>query len=115
MVDKKYNGLISLRLNANLHAAIVQAAEKEGRSVNNYIATILTRHLESVQPSKSSFEQRQFVGRTVSGSLMTPENGLILVDGIYYRYLIEGNQAVEPKRQYVIIEANGNVLVLRPF
>jgi len=113
MEEKKYNGLISLRLDKNLHKRVAEAAEADGRSVNNYISLALERQLTPKAVAKESFEQRQFVGRTIPGDRITPENGLVLVDGIYYRYLIDGNRDVNTTHDYVIIEANGNILVLR--
>lgn len=113
MEEKKYNGLISLRLDKDLHKRVAQAAEADDRSVNNYISMVLEHQLMPKVVSKESFEQRQFVGRTISGERITPENGLVLVDGIYYRYLMDGNKNVDTSRDYVIIEANGNILVLR--
>ncbi|MDR3241247.1 MAG: type II toxin-antitoxin system HicB family antitoxin [Lactobacillaceae bacterium] len=113
MEEKKYTGLISLRIDPALHEKIAEAAERENRSLNNYIALVLERNLEKEPVKSSSFENRQFVGRTLEGNKITPENGLVLVDGIYYRYLIDGNKPVHLNKNYVIIEANGNVLVLR--
>lgn len=113
MEEKTYNGLISLRLDKDLHKRVAEAAEADGRSVNNYISLALERQLSPKNIAQDSFEQRQFVGRTITGDRITPENGLVLVDGIYYRYLVDGNKEVDTAHDYVIIEANGNILVLR--
>jgi len=113
MEEKKYNGLISLRLDKDLHKRVAQAAEADDRSVNNYISKVLENALMPKAVAKESFEQRQFVGQTIPGNRITPENGLVLVEGIYYRYLLDGNGVVDTTKNYVIIEANGNILVLR--
>lgn len=116
MEDKKtYSGQLSLRLTPELHERLADEADKENRSINNLVAYLLEKALDDqliARPS-SSFEQRQFVGRTINGMSITPENGLVLVDGIYYRYLIDGNHPVDVEKAYVIIEANGNILTLR--
>ncbi|MDR3190178.1 MAG: toxin-antitoxin system HicB family antitoxin [Lactobacillaceae bacterium] len=98
-------------MDPKLHEQIVKEAERQNRSLNNYVSLVLEKSLAT--QLSSSFEDRQFVGRTIDGHKITPENGLVMVDGIYYRYLIDGNLPVDVTNNYVIIEANGNVLILR--
>lgn len=102
------SGKIPLRIDPVLHTQIAERAKTENRSINSYIARLLEKDV-----TKNTLETRQFVGQVVEGRQITPENGLVLVSGIYYRYLIEGNAAVNAAGQYAIIEANGNILTLR--
>jgi hypothetical protein len=115
MDNKKYNGMISLRLKPELHKRIVQAADKKQRSLNQFISIILERSLDEMDKNDNSnnFENRQFIGQIVDTSKVNLKSGLVEVNGIYYRYLIEGNAVLNLKSKYAIIEANGNILTLK--
>ena len=102
-----------LRLPSKLKAQLEQRAKQENRSLNSLLITLIERELWPSKPA-ASLEHRQFLGKVVASRQIDPENGLAQVDGIYYRYLIEGNADFQAKKDYIIIEANGNILTLRP-
>lgn len=105
---KDKSGHIPLRIEPELHEQIAQRAQEEKRSINKYIARLLEKDVQ-----KHNFEDRQFVGTVIPGKDINQTNGLVKVAGIYYRYLIDGNQPLKSESHYAIIEANGNVLTLR--
>lgn len=110
---KKYNGLISLRISPELHQQVSKLAEKQNRSLNAYISLILEEAVNFSKPTSDSFEKRQFIGKTISTNKINSKNGLVDMDGIYYRYLIDGNRNFSNNKNYVVIESNGNILTLR--
>ena len=102
------SGRIPLRIAPELHEILAEQAAQEGRSLNSY----LTKLLEAgAQPD--TFEERQIVGQIISGENFDLFNRLVLVSGIYYRYLIDNAATAKVDRQYVVIEATGNILTLR--
>ncbi|MGX6465104.1 toxin-antitoxin system HicB family antitoxin [Leuconostoc falkenbergense] len=102
------SGNIPLRIDPELHQVLAEKAKLEGRSLNNYLTKILE---DGVKPK--SFENRQFVGHVISGHDFDLDNRLVKVSGIYYRYLIDNASAAKYDANYVILEANGNILTLR--
>ncbi|KRM88985.1 Arc family DNA-binding protein [Liquorilactobacillus vini] len=102
-----------LRLPSRLKTQLEQRAKQENRSLNSLLITLIERELQPSKPA-ASLEHRQFLGKVVASRQIDPGNGLAQVDGIYYRYLIEGNAGFQAKKDYIIIEANGNILTLRP-
>ncbi|MCI1633881.1 MAG: Arc family DNA-binding protein [Liquorilactobacillus nagelii] len=101
-----------LRLPQDLKRQLEQRAKQENRSVNSLLNTWIEQALR-VKPA-TSLENRQFLGKVVETRQIDPENGLARVNGIYYRYLIEGNEDYSASKNYIVIEANGNILTLRP-
>ncbi|WP_273751143.1 toxin-antitoxin system HicB family antitoxin [Leuconostoc mesenteroides] len=102
------SGNIPLRIDPKLHEFLAEQASKEGRSLNNYITQLL---MANYHPS--NFEDRQFVGQVISGKDIDIKSGLVDVSGIYYRYLIDNSAVAKSDEDYVILEANGNILTLR--
>ncbi|AKP68050.1 Arc family DNA-binding protein [Companilactobacillus ginsenosidimutans] len=103
MADKKF----LLRLDQALYDQIAARAKTESRSVNNYIV-----HLLEKSTKNESLEGRQFVGRTIQGSDILTDSGLVSVNGIYYRYILANTKSINEDSLYTIIEANGNILTL---
>jgi hypothetical protein len=103
-----------LRLPTKLKNQLEKLAKLENRSVNSLLVTMIEHELSIDKTAASSLEHRQFLGKVVASRQIDPQNGLAQVDGIYYRYLIEGNAAFQVGKDYIIIEANGNILTLRP-
>lgn len=97
-----------LRLDQSLYDRLAEEANRANQSVNMYIVSLLSEN-----HGTKSFENRQIIGKTVSGLDVNMENGLVLVTGIYYRYLINDNSDVDDKAKYAVIEANGNILTLQ--
>ncbi|HBO48199.1 MULTISPECIES: toxin-antitoxin system HicB family antitoxin [Pediococcus] len=97
-----------LRLDQSLYDRLAEEANRANQSVNMYIVSLLSEN-----HGTKSFENCQIIGKTVSGSDVNMENGLVLVTGIYYRYLINDNSDVDDKAKYAVIEANGNILTLQ--
>lgn len=102
------SGHIPLRITPELHDLLAEQAAVEGRSLNSYLIKILEA---GAQPE--TFEERQIVGQVISGDQFDLVNRLVLVSGIYYRYLIDNAASAKFDRQYVVIEATGNILTLR--
>jgi hypothetical protein len=116
MPDKKYSGLISLRIDPKLHQQIAELAIKKNRSINQLISLVMEEVVaknNAPQVTNDSFENRQFLGRVIKGSKISIENGLVDIDGIYYRYLISENRNPSLKADYVVIEIIGNIVTLR--
>jgi hypothetical protein len=96
-----------LRLDQTLYDKLQSDADEQGRSVNAHIVNIL-----NTAKVPKTFEQRQIIGKVIAGTELN-DNGLVLVAGIYYRYLLDDNGNVDAGSNYAIIEANGNILTLR--
>ncbi|WP_220739231.1 toxin-antitoxin system HicB family antitoxin [Leuconostoc miyukkimchii] len=108
IVSNSKSGKIPLRIKPELHEMLVERADKEGRSLNSYLTKILEA---GIQPK--TFEDRQFVGQVILGENFDLSSRLVSVSGIYYRYLIDNADIAKADAQYVVIEANGNILTLR--
>lgn len=61
----------------------------------------------------SSFEHRQFIGEKVIGTDFTKDKKLVLVAGIYYRYVIDNDKLLDLSKTYIIENSIGNILTLR--
>jgi hypothetical protein len=107
MTNKDQEKRFLLRLNQKLYEKLQSEADDQGRSVNAHIVNILDK-----KNAPATFEKRQIIGKVISGADLS-DNGLVLVTGIYYRYLLDDNGNVDAGGQYAIIEANGNILTLR--
>ncbi|CAH0415718.1 Arc family DNA-binding protein [Periweissella fabaria] len=97
-----------LRLDQDLYTQIEAYAERQHLSVNSSIVTLLSQSIER----EGSLEQRRFVGLTIDGSKLTPEQKLIEVKGIYYRFVIINNPQADSTHQYLISNVQDNVLIL---
>ena len=104
MADKT----IALRLDKDLYDRIAEDASRDNRSINNYIVTKLSEAVPT-----NNLEQRQIVGSIVKVDKINMANDLIEVKGIYYRYDLLANDAVNGTRNYQVIKANGNILTIQ--
>ncbi|WP_334332132.1 toxin-antitoxin system HicB family antitoxin [Companilactobacillus sp. HBUAS59544] len=104
MADKT----IALRLDKDLYDRIAEDASRDNRSINNYIVTKLSEAVPT-----NNLEQRQIVGSIVKGDKINMANDLIEVKGIYYRYDLLANDAVNDTRNYQVIKASGNILTIQ--
>lgn len=102
---------IFLRVPPELKEKIEQRAKEQKQSVNAMLKEVLAKQFDS---KTNSLEKRNFIGQRIASTQIDASNGLVLVRGIYYRYLIEGNQAFDSAADYIVLEANGNILTLRP-
>lgn len=53
------------------------------------------------------------IGRAISGKELDVKSGLVLVAGIYYRYLLEAPEKPDATATYTVIESHGNILTLK--
>ncbi|MGQ2375539.1 toxin-antitoxin system HicB family antitoxin [Companilactobacillus zhachilii] len=104
MADK----MIALRLDKDLYDQISEDADRENRSINNYIVTKLSETVPT-----NNLEQRQIVGSVVRGDKINMANDLIEVKGIYYRYDLLANDSVNETGNYQVVKANGNILTIQ--
>jgi len=100
--------MVALRLDTDLYDRIAEDASRENRSVNNYIVTKLSDAVPT-----NNLEQRQIVGSVVRGDKINMANDLVEVKGIYYRYDLMANDAVNKEKNYQIIKAKGNILTIQ--
>lgn len=100
------------RLPTSLKEELEQKAIENHKSISAQLRDIVRDALH--KDESGSLEIRTFLGQEVDRSSIDEENGLVYVNGIYYRYLIEGNQKNKSVKKYIVIEANGNILTLRP-
>ena len=103
-----------LRISKNLKSQLEAVAKKQNRSLNSLLQNIIEESLSNKTDSAISLENRQFIGQIVSNTHIDSKNGLVQVNGIFYRYLIESNLSFDQTKNYIVIEANGNILTLRP-
>ncbi|WP_412989913.1 toxin-antitoxin system HicB family antitoxin [Pediococcus siamensis] len=108
MAGKQNEKRFLLRLDQALYDRLAEEADRANQSVNMYMVSLL-----SANHGTKSFENRQIIGKTVLGKDIHADNGLVLVAGIYYRYLINDNSDVDQTARYAVIEANGNILTLQ--
>ncbi|ETA73177.1 Arc family DNA-binding protein [Ligilactobacillus equi] len=101
-----------LRLPAKMKELLENRAKAENQSLNGYLNSVLEAELNTKNQTET-LEQRQFMGQKIPASKIDLKNGLVEIAGIYYRYLIEGNQPAE-KRDYIVLEVTGNIVTLRP-
>ncbi|MHA8262337.1 toxin-antitoxin system HicB family antitoxin [Lactobacillaceae bacterium Melli_B3] len=99
---------IALKIDGQLANQIQRAADLEHRSVDEYVKNVLSNVVKS-----GNLEQRQFVGRTISGQEINVKSRLVLMQGIYYRYALLNETKPTPTAEYEIVGTNGNVLLLR--
>ncbi|WP_261810361.1 toxin-antitoxin system HicB family antitoxin [Levilactobacillus humaensis] len=97
-----------LRLDEGLFNRISEAADADGRSINAYIVQVLSKAAPA-----GNWEQRQLIGRAIPGKELDVKSGLVLVAGIYYRYLLESPEKPDKAAKYTIIESHGNILTLK--
>jgi len=97
-----------LRMDDSLFERLSNAADADGRSINAYIVKLLSQ-----AAPHGTWEQRQLIGRSLSGKELDTKSGLVLVAGIYYRYLLESPEKPDPTASYTITESNGNILTLK--
>ncbi|MFD1454098.1 toxin-antitoxin system HicB family antitoxin [Levilactobacillus lanxiensis] len=97
-----------LRLDESLFKRVADAADADGRSINAYIAQVLSRAAPA-----GNWEQRQLIGRAIAGKELDVKSGLVLVAGIYYRYLLEAPEKPDKDANYTVIESHGNILTLK--
>lgn len=105
------------RLPEALKEKLTTRAKQENRSVNAMLLEIVSKELAespSQSDSDTALEHRHFLGRLISPKQFDELDGLVKIDGIYYRYLIESNRPFDPTVNYTVIEALGNILTLRP-
>ncbi|MCP0887004.1 hypothetical protein LB941_06605 [Ligilactobacillus sp. WILCCON 0076] len=103
-----------LRISKNLKSQLESIAKDQNRSLNSLLQNIIEDFLSNRPDSATSLENRQFIGQIVSNTQVDSKNGLVQVNGIFYRYLIESNLSFDSTKKYIVIEANGNILTLRP-
>lgn len=113
MGEKEYNGQLSLRIDPKLHQQIAKAAESQHRSVNQFIAISMENALKINSNNEDSLENRIFVGRIISPDKFIKNSDLVDMDGIYYRFHIEDNLSLIKDASYAVIEAVGNILILK--
>lgn len=113
--DEKMTSFL-FRLSKDLKQKLEKRAQLENKSVNATLQEIVSVTLKDPpkQVEQGSLEQRNFLGHKVAGKEIDQINGLVSIKGIYYRYLIEGNQSVNENIDYIVIEAVGNIITLRP-
>ncbi|MFC6207240.1 toxin-antitoxin system HicB family antitoxin [Levilactobacillus tongjiangensis] len=97
-----------LRMDEDLFQRLSLAADADSRSINAYIVQLLSR-----AAPHGTWEQRQLIGRSLSGKELDAKSGLVLVAGIYYRYLLEAPEKPDRTASYTITESNGNILTLK--
>ena len=112
-MDKDEMTTFLFRLPASLKEKLSKKAKEDNKSVNATLQSIVDESLTK-PTSSESLEKRMFLGKRVSARQFDELDGLVKVDGIYYRYLIESNQPLKLGHDYIIIEAVGNILTLRP-
>ncbi|HAT55355.1 MAG TPA: toxin-antitoxin system HicB family antitoxin [Lactobacillus sp.] len=108
MADKLKEKRFLLRLDDDLYSRLAEAADRENRSVNAHIVTILAASVK-----QTTFEHRQIIGQAIAGNKLNRKNGLVELSGIYYRFLIENNDPVDVAASYTVLESNGNILTLK--
>ncbi|GKT03019.1 toxin-antitoxin system HicB family antitoxin [Furfurilactobacillus sp. WILCCON 0119] len=108
MADNSQEKRFLLRLDQSLYDKIASAAQRENRSVNAHIVTLLAASVD-----QSTFEGRQIIGQTISGTALNAQNGLVALSGIYYRYLIDNNDPIDATARYMVLENQGNILTLK--
>ena len=113
MGEKEYNGQLSLRIDPKLHQEIAQAAEKQHRSINQFIALMMEISLKKISNNDDSMENRNFVGRVITSDKFIRDSDLVDMDGNYYRFHIEDNLRLVKSASYAVIEAVGNILILK--
>lgn len=115
IMAKKEQVSFLFRLSKELKQRLEKRAQAENKSVNATLQEIVSLALKDPPKSEhGSLEQRNFLGQRVAGKKIDSVNGLVEVKGIYYRYLIEGNQPLDENSDYIVIEAMGNIITLRP-
>lgn len=103
---------VKIDLPADLSTQVKALAEDAEVSVENEIIDLLNSYFNEHQP-KDSFEQRNFVGRKITGNQIVSDD-LVAIDGIYYRYNLDDHTRANrsAKTLYTIKDYHGNLVIL---
>lgn len=101
---------IELNLTDKLYQTVKKYADYQQISVADYIMQLLNTEFGVAAPA--TFEERQFGQRKLSGRVIDEQLGLVLLDGINYRYQLDGTTKVDPKAEYRVVKIEGNQVYL---
>ncbi|WP_105956663.1 toxin-antitoxin system HicB family antitoxin [Apilactobacillus quenuiae] len=99
---------VTIKLDAVLADQVKKAADNEKSSVEEYIVNVLSNNVKT-----GNFEQRQFVGKKITGDKIDSKSRLVMMDGIYYRFDLINEKEPTLNTDYTVVGNNGNVLYLK--
>lgn len=101
---------IELNLPDKLYQTVKKYADYQQISVADYVMQLLNTEFGVAAPA--TFEERQFGQRRLLGRMIDEQLGLVLLDGINYRYQLEGTTKVDPQAKYRVAKIEGNQVYL---
>lgn len=106
--------MTTIRFPEDVYEKLKEQAAAKHVSINQMVVESVEQLLEDSQTNSSTMESRLVLNQVVAPDKIFADSGLVLVNGIYYRYLTSDNQAIKADTAYLIVEATGNILTIKP-
>lgn len=105
--------MTTIRFPSDVYQRLKKYAEDKHLSVNQVVVESVSQMLSESSVSKMTIESRLILNEVIPPKKIFAESGLVLVNGIYYRFLTNDNQPIIPDTSYVVVEAVGNILTIQ--
>lgn len=105
--------MTTIRFPEDMYEKLKTKAADKHLSINQMVVESVQQLLDSSVVSGSTMESRLVLNQVVSPEKIFADSGLVLVNGIYYRYLTSDNQPIQPAVSYVVVESVGNILTIK--
>ncbi len=106
--------MTTIRFPDDIYEELKKSAAQNHISINQMVVESVRQMLGDSTVKKATMESRLIINQVVPPAKIFVDSGLVLVNGIYYRYLTSDNQPVEPETSYLVVEAAGNILTIKP-
>ena len=106
--------MTTIRFPEDLYQRLKQVAAKKHLSINQMVVESVQQAVDETAVSNSTMESRLILNEVVPPAKIFADSGLVLVNGIYYRYLTSDNQPIQPEIPYLVVEAVGSILTIKP-
>ncbi|NVY97089.1 hypothetical protein HU830_08140 [Lactobacillus sp. DCY120] len=107
------NPQINLQVSPQLYHQLQVKAQEEQVTLEQLILHYIHEHLNFQPQTIPTIENNLALHQIVSAQQVFPDEGLVQVNGIFYRYLIVDNEPYQAQKNYVVLAATGNVLTLQ--
>lgn len=106
--------MTTIRFPQDVYDKLKEQAASRHISINQMVVESVQQFIEDSATTSSTMESRLVLNQVVTPDKIFADSGLVLVNGIYYRYLTSDNQTIQADTPYLVIEAVGNILTIKP-
>lgn len=106
--------MTTIRFPEDVYEKLKKQAAAKHISINQMVVESVQQFLEESATTTSTMESRLILNQVVKPDKIFADSGLVSVNGIYYRYLTSDNQAIQADMSYLVVEAVGNILTIKP-